>query len=64
MRENPQIHALEKVCCVKIRLNACCYCRWVNLAVINRFDTFYDVLFEILARSLEFYPDLRMLAES
>lgn len=58
MRENPQIHALEKVCCVKIRLNACCYCRWVNLAVINWFDTFYDVLFEILARSLEFYPDL------
>lgn len=35
MRENPRIHALEIVCCVKIRLNACCYCRWVNLAVIN-----------------------------
>lgn len=49
MRENPQIHALEKVCCVKIRLNALCYCSWVNLAVINCYDTFYDVLFEILA---------------
>lgn len=35
-------------------------CSWVNSAVINCYDTFYDVVFRILAGSIQFYPDLSL----